>query len=193
MKEARFLIRLSNLAGFQPRDQESLLVKARSLAASRQGQVINLRVTPRALEFDLFCAPETPMDPFFEAWAAPLGLRLTCKRLDIPPPPVDAQSIVTEARQLFNDYRFWEVHEVLEGLWKERQGPEKQLIQGLILTAAALVHWQKNEVKVVWPMLQDAMRRLENQPANYFGWDVAALRKHFSEAIYRREITDLDV
>ena len=72
---------------------------------------------------------------------------------------------------------------MLEGLWKERQGSEKQLIQGLILTAAALVHWQKNEVKVVWPMLEDAMRRMENQPADYFGWNIAALRKHFLDAI----------
>jgi len=192
MKEARFLIRLSNEAGHQPFEQGSLLIKARSLAAPLKGKVINLRVTPTALEFDLFCAPETSIDPFFKTWES-LGQKLTCKRLDVPPPPIEAQAIVTEARQLFNEHRFWEVHEVLEGLWKVRHGSEKQLIQGLILTAAALVHWQKNEAKVVWPMLEDAMRRLENQPADYFGWPIAALRKHFLDAVRRREISDLSV
>lgn len=172
-------------------------MKARSLAAPLQGKVINLRVTPRAIEFDLFCVPGTPLDPFFEVWA-PLGPRLTSKRLDLPAgrqvfTPVEAQAIAAEARRLFNEHRFWEVHEVLEGLWKERRGSEKQLIQGLILTAAALVHWQKNEVKVMWSMLQDAMRRLENQPADYFGWNIAALRKHFQDAISRREMSDFTV
>ena len=42
------------------------------------------------------------MDPFFEAWT-PLGSKVTCKRLDVLPPPIEAQAIVTEARQLFNE------------------------------------------------------------------------------------------
>ena len=52
---------------------------------------------------------------------------------------------------------FWEVHEVLEGLWKERQGREKQLLQGLILVAASLVHAEKDEMAVTWRMMGDAL------------------------------------
>jgi hypothetical protein len=192
VKDARFLIRLANDKSATPVDQESLLVQARSLAAPLQGKVINLRVTPLAFEFDLFCSPDSALEDFFEAWK-PLGRLLSCKRLDVPPLPVDAQKIVTEARELFNEHRFWEVHEVLEGLWKERQGAEKQLVQGLILTAAALVHVQKNEMKVVWPMLEDALRRLENQPTHYYGWNIQALKKHFRGIIATREIVNWNV
>ena len=40
----------------------------------------------------------------------------------------------------FNNERFWECHEAFEGAWKQCTGDEKELIQGLILVAAALVH-----------------------------------------------------
>src|SRR5262249_9456508 len=89
-----------------------------------------------------------------------------------PPPEVVPEQVVAEARQLFNEERYWEAHEVLEGLWRNVTGSEKQLLQGLILTAAALVHEQKNERKVVPAMLDDAARRLETQPRTYYGLDV---------------------
>ena len=44
---------------------------------------------------------------------------------------------------------FGECHEALEGAWKQSIGDEKELIQGLILVAAALVHYQKDE-NAIW-------------------------------------------
>lgn len=178
MKDVRYLIRLANKRDFRPQDQGSLLKKARERASPLQGKVINLRVSPGAVEFDLFCAPALSLDPFFGAWLV-IGERLTVKRIDGPAAPVDAQASVTEARHLFNEHRFWEVHEVLEGLWKELKGPEKQLVQGLILAAAALVHVQKAEEAVAHTMMVDALRRLQGQPAAYHGWDIEKFRNHF--------------
>src|SRR5262249_22589033 len=147
------------------------------------GKAINLRVSPSAIEFDLFIAPEEDMSKFSSALKR-LGKVITCKRLDISPPPVEPSAVVAEARHLFNEQRFWEVHEVLEGLWKElHKGPEKELVQGLILTAAALVHVQKDEWSPVWTMLADAMRRLEEQPDTYYGWDIARFRDYFARAL----------
>src|ERR1019366_1826070 len=117
MNDARYLIRLTNNGDYQPQDQESLLKKVREQVSSLQGKVLNLRVSPMALEFDLFCSPGLALDPFLEAWRG-VGERLTVKRLDGPAVAAPAQDIVTEARHLFNEYRFWEVHEILEGLWK---------------------------------------------------------------------------
>ncbi len=192
MNEARYLIRLTNRGSHQPEDQPSLLKTVRAAAIPHNGKVINLRVTPSALEFDLFCDASLALPPFVEAWAA-IGFLISSKRLDLPPVALEAPEAVTEARSLFNEHRFWEVHEVLEGLWKKKTGSEKQLVQGLILAAAALVHAQKNEIPVIWPMLQDAMRRLEGQPAVYFGWDLLIFRKHFEAVLLRRKITPLRV
>ena len=93
-----------------------------------------------------------------------------------------------EARRLFNVQRFWHVHEELEKIWLKRQGREKELLQGLILVAAALVHYQKNEMPVVWPMLERALSRLEGQPDTYYGWDVAKFRNHFQNVLAQKKI-----
>jgi predicted metal-dependent hydrolase len=149
VKDARYLIRITNPGSWQPAQQAELLAQARALVSPFKGKAINLRVSPQAIAFDLF---------------------------------------IDEARHLFNEHRFWEVHEVLEGLWKEVKGSEKELVQGLILAAAALVHVQKDEPVPVWPMLADAMRRLNAQPDTYYGWDVAKFRDHFQKAIAQKKI-----
>jgi hypothetical protein len=187
MSDARYLIRIAHSGSFQPLDQADLLSKARALMVPIKGKAINLRVSRSAIELDLFIAPEEDVNRFVSVLKR-LGKVITCKRLDVPPPPIDPPAIVSEARRLFNEQRFWEVHEVLEGLWKEVRGTEKQLVQGLILVAAALVHVQKNEWPPVWTMLADALQRLEGQPEAYYGWDVAKFRKQFAHVLGDKKI-----
>ena len=187
MKDARYLIRIAHPKTYVPINQAELMAKARMLAVPLKGKVINLRVSPIAIEFDLFCSPEADIHEFVPAFKS-LGDVVTCKRLDLPPAPVDAQKTVTEARLLFNEHRFWEVHEVLEGLWKELSGSEKQLVQGLILAAAALVHAQKNENGVIWTMMKDALRRLEGQPTEYYGWNIEKFRTHFARVLAEEKL-----
>jgi len=164
-----------------------LLSQARVLAEPIKGKAINLRVTPVAIEFDLFCAPAADTGLFKEAFKA-LGDLVTCKRLDLPPVVSELQETVNEARRFFNDHRFWEVHEVLEGLWLKRSGMEKQLLQGLILMAAALVHAQKDEIPVMWTMIAEALKRLEDQPPEYHGWNIAKLRDHFARVLKTKKL-----
>ena len=187
IKEARYLIRLANERAHTPIEQTDLLKKVRELLVPQKAKAINLRVSPTAIEFDLFIEPDADVREFTST-LEPLGKLLTCKRLDLPPGPVSPVAIVSEARQLFNEQRFWEVHEVLEGLWKELKGSEKELVQGLIIAAAALVHVQKNEPNPVWKMLADALRRLKNQPEKYLGWDVKTFRDHFARVVDARKI-----
>src|SRR5258708_14271906 len=111
MKDARYLIRIAHSAFHKPSDQAALLAKARVLAGTIKGKTINLRVSPKAIEFDLFCTAESDLARLKAPFNA-LGEVITCKRLDVAPPPVDPEKIVKEARQLFNEHRFWEVHEV---------------------------------------------------------------------------------
>jgi hypothetical protein len=156
-----------------------LLSRVRRLAEPHLGKAINLRITPKAIEFDLFVPPDTNLTPILAALKG-LGDIITCKRLDIPPTARNANEIVLEARHLFNEYRFWEVHEVLEDLWKKCEGREKALVQGLILCAAAFVHAQKNETTVVWSLLADGIARLNDQPSDYYGWNIEKFRTQLS-------------
>jgi uncharacterized protein len=100
----------------------------------------------------------------------------------------DPQGIVDEGRRLFNAGRFWHVHETLEALWLRRQGKEKDLLQGLILVAASLVHAGNKKMDVVWPMLGRALAKLDHQPDVYYGWDVRKFRDHFARVLREKKI-----
>ena len=185
-KEARYVVRLSQ-NGYTPADQSVLLQKIKDLVRPLSGVAMNLRVSDFAIEFDLFCAPEADLNPFLTA-LAPVGGALSRRRLDIETPPPPPDQVIAEARELFNEQRFWEFHEVLEGLWKKTSGEEKQLLQGLILAAAAFVHVQKNEPGVVFQMLRDAVARLEHQPADYQGIDLAQLLSALQKIILTKNV-----
>lgn len=49
---------------------------------------------------------------------------------------------------LFNNNYFWEAHEIWEGLWKEKQGTEKDFLQAMILLSASLLqeHLHRTEI-----------------------------------------------
>ncbi len=179
---ARTLIRLANTDTYRPVDALALLDKVRECVVPLEGKAINLRVSHYAVEFDLFHDPQKTIEPFLNV-LAPLGQVLTCRRLDLPLPVPSTEKGVEEARAYFNEERYWEVHEVLEGLWKKASGFEKELLQGIILACAALVHAQKEDGGVVWTMLKDAARRLGHQPAEYHGWPVAAFLKNIQESL----------
>jgi predicted metal-dependent hydrolase len=100
----------------------------------------------------------------------------------------EPQAIVDEGRRLFNERRFWHVHEALEALWLVKQGKEKDLLQGLILIAASLVHAGNHKMDIAWPMMERALVKLEGQPDHYYGWDVRKFRDHFARVWAERKL-----
>lgn len=68
-----------------------------------------------------------------------------------------------EGIRLFNDARFFECHEVLEGLYQEAEETDKPFIEGLIQLAAAFrLFCDFGEVKGPVRMIYQALIRLEN-------------------------------
>lgn len=55
------------------------------------------------------------------------------------------KEIMREAGKLFSEERYWEAHTVLEDLWRASKGEKRTYLQGLILIAAAMVHYQRDE------------------------------------------------
>ncbi|MCK5905474.1 MAG: DUF309 domain-containing protein, partial [Gammaproteobacteria bacterium] len=93
----------------------------------------------------------------------------------------------------FNNERFWESHEALEGAWKQCTGSEKELIQGLILIAAAFVHYQKDENKVCLSVLGRAFKKLDNKSGKYHGVDVDSTKLKVIEMIDKKAITTFEI
>jgi hypothetical protein len=174
MEGPRYLVRLAHAQIYQPADQPQLLQQTRALVERLPVTVTNLRVSSRAVEFDCFTA--MPVDESLrQSWHA-IGPLITWRRLEEFSGTVDELRTMQEARQFFNEERFWEVHEALEPLWKLKRDPEKRWVQGLILAAAAFVHVQRNEPRIVEPMIGDALFRLKDAPDTFLNWPAAAFR-----------------
>ena len=56
-------------------------------------------------------------------------------------------SRLEEFVRLFNTKEFFEAHEVLEDLWMETEGEEKDFYKGLIQCAVAFAHLDRNNFK----------------------------------------------
>jgi uncharacterized protein len=181
VKEARYLVRIEHKGRYQPQDHSALLARARRLAEPFGAVVVNLRVASQALEFDCFPS-SNESDDLRSAWSS-IGALLVWRRLEEAVVSVDAEATVRQARDLFNEERYWEVHEALEPLWKERTGEEKRHIQALILASAAYVHHQKNELAVIPALLKESLARLANAPEDYYGWPISATRTALREGL----------
>ncbi len=70
---------------------------------------------------------------------------------------------------LFNNRKFFEAHEVLELLWLETEGKEKDFYKGLIQCAAAFVHHQRGNPRGAHKLYQRANNYLKSYLPHYGG------------------------
>jgi hypothetical protein len=145
-----------------------------------------------ATELDIFCPSRADLDLFI-AVIKPIVELEFLKDLNVAPPHKEGAELFSEARALFNAERYWECHEVLEGVWRLRQGEEKRLLQGIILTCAAFVHHQKNEEQVALRVLRRAANQLGYPYPTYGGFDLAHLRESVEEILRERRFRNFRV
>jgi len=67
---------------------------------------------------------------------------------------------LAEAARLFNEREFFACHDVLEEIWNESIGPERDLYQGLIHAAVALFHFTEGNFGGARKMYDSAVRYL---------------------------------
>lgn len=65
--------------------------------------------------------------------------------------------IIRRARTMFLEERYWEAHTVLEDLWKASEGPKKKTLQGIIIVAASMTHYQMDELDIAERMYGRAL------------------------------------
>lgn len=128
-----------------------------------------------ALELDIFCPTEADFEIFRSA-AEPFSKTEFVTNLNRAPEFLTDDEILAKARELFNAERYWECHEVLEGLWRQKVGDEKSLLQGIILVCAAFVHHQKGEDGVAASVLGRGAKLLAFPHMKYGPFDVPGLR-----------------
>lgn len=79
------------------------------------------------------------------------------------------------AIEQFNDGYWFESHETLEDLWQVTPLPDRTLFQGIIQTAAALVHFARGEYPGIFKLLDAASEKLIAFRPTHLGVDVDAL------------------
>ncbi len=174
----RFMIHLKN-SKYSPSHAHDLLVRARELSSIMRITVRDMRVSSRYLEFDV-SIPKDRLEQLIKK-LEPIGPLDHAKH--VIDEPMDKEEAIEKGRYYFNYERFWESHEVLEGAWKKSQGKEKELIQGIILVAAAFVHYQKNENEICLSIFNRALEKIGNATGKYQKIDVDALRNKVSSIL----------
>ncbi|TMI21005.1 DUF309 domain-containing protein [Candidatus Bathyarchaeota archaeon] len=169
----RYLVRLANNQDYLPKDVKMMQAKIRELLGSAE-KIGNLRISTSAIEFDLF-AEKDDLNKSESLLEAEISKVITLRSTEPRGSARGEQEALREGIDLFNQERFWEAHELLEEIWHPAKGVERDTIQGLILTAAALVHYQKNEKTVCVSILGRAMTKLGTID-NFKGLDTKRLR-----------------
>lgn len=172
------MIHLKN-SKYRPSNAHDLLVRARELTSIMKITIRDMRVSSRYLEFDV-SVPKERIEQLIKK-LEPIGEVDHAKH--VVDEPMEKDETIEKGRYYFNYERFWESHEVLEGAWKKSHGKEKDLLQGIILVAAAFVHYQKNENEICLSIFNRALEKIGDAKGKYHDIDVDALRSKVSAMI----------
>jgi predicted metal-dependent hydrolase len=91
----------------------------------------------------------------------------------------------TDGVELFNARNFYQAHDPWESLWLERFGEEKDFLQGLILSAVALHHYTRGNLRGARSRYRLSVDKLEKYPDAYWGVDLKNFRRRMSGTMHR--------
>ncbi|MEO9307434.1 conserved hypothetical protein [Nitrosotalea sinensis] len=177
------MIHLIN-SGYIPSDAKILLQQADQLTVDMDVIVRDMRVSTKYLEFDVSVKKED-LDLVVQKFKS-IGSLYDARHLIEE--HIEKEKALENAKKYFNDERYWECHEVLESVWKKTHEGEKDLVQGIILVAAALVHYQKYENDICISILNRSMEKFTRASGLYHGIDVDKFRKSVMNMISSKRI-----
>ncbi len=171
---------LRNTVPYTTKEAVYLLHRARELVEP-EATVRDARVSKKYIEFDISIPEDKDLSSIVSRMEdiSPLA-----SADEVTERYMEKDKAIMRAVQLFNDERYWEAHESLEYVWKNAAGMEKELLNGIILVAAAFVHDQKDERDVCISILHRAKRKLEGTADKfYYGIDIMRMVELLSDII----------
>jgi len=178
----RYLLYLKNQK-FRPSDAPNLLLEARTSIPKTDNIIIrDVRVAQRFIEFDVSLSGQELLDRIV------LNALSTIAEFEsyeiVKEENLSKEEAIDRARNLFNNEKFWKCHEVLEFVWKQAEGDEKKLLNGVILVAAALVHFQKGENKICMSILKRADDKIKSgKEEEYYRIKLNSLKENLRKII----------
>ena len=143
------------------------------------------RISKNYVEFDTTIS-KSNLDELIEK-LSPIGVLDHAKH--VVEEIIEKEQAIIDGVSYFNDERFWECHEILEGVWKNCTGDEKFLVQGLILVAAGLVHYQKDEDAICISIFNRALEKLENAKGEYHNINIDKIKETVMKMINSKDVS----
>lgn len=167
------MVHLEN-PGHAPQDAHAILAKSRELTSDMTRVIRDVRVASSHVELDI-SVDGAAIGKVIECLGS-VGPKIRARRITESETTTD--DAIRFGVECFNSERFWEAHESLEGVWLNcpRGTVERDMIQGMILVAAALVHHQKDEGAIALSIFGRASQKLQNAPDECYDIDIGAIR-----------------
>lgn len=181
----RYMVYLDN-PQFEPADADLILKKSRELTNSLDIIIRDCRIASDFIELDLSIEKKENIDKVFNLLKKISSIK---EIIEVKERHLSKEESIDRAIDLFNDEKYWWSHEALEMVWKEASGHEKQLLNGLILICAALVHFQKNENNICFSILERSMIKFLNvKDSNYYGINIDKIKILIRQILENKKI-----
>ena len=175
---------------YLPQDASSILSLSRNILKDYRIIIRDARIATHFLELDM----SIPATLEIEKIKSKLSGIASIVELDrIVETDLDKKISLKMARELFNNEKYWKTHEVLEGTWKHTQGHERALLNGIILVAAALVHYQKGEQAICISIMKRALVKLNNAYGNYHDIDIDSLKTQVTNIVNSSKLSSFKI
>jgi len=181
----RFMVYLNNQQ-FSSLDANSILKNARKSVGTHDVIVRDCRVSRFFIELDISISKEEKIENIIDLLKEISSLK---EFIEVKERLFKKKEAIERSIQLFNEEKYWWSHEVLEGIWKIASGSEKELLNGLILLAAAFVHDQKNEKEISLSILQRALTKLFSSSGTYYTINVDIIKEKIKNIIENNQIS----
>jgi len=179
------MLHLKNSSDLNRKMAKNILRQSRRLVSDMDLILRDCRISKKYVEFDT-SIQQSNLDELIEKLSS-IGPLDHAKH--VVEEIVEKEKAISEGISYFNNERFWECHEILEGVWKNCDGDEKFLVQGLILVAAGLVHYQKDEDAVCISIFNRALEKLENSSGEYHNINIDKIKKTVTDMIKSKDVS----
>ncbi len=171
--------------GYLPINSPDLVNQARKLCSDIGASVRVARVASKFVENDVTVEKQN-----FEAV---VEMFRPIAKLDngrhVVEEEIEKEDAIKDGIFYFNNERLWESHESWEGVWKKCYGKEKEVIQGIILVAAAFAHSQKNDDGIALGIFGRALEKIGDFSGTYNNIDVERIQRKITELRQTKELT----
>ena len=186
----RFMLYLNNKQFF-PSDANSILKKTRELTHSLDIIIRDCRISTKFIELDISISKKYHVDKVLNLLKTISSIK---ELIEVKERHFPKNEAINNARVLFNEEKYWWSHEALEMIWKESNGEEKQLLNGLILICAAFVHYQKDEYNVCLSILKRSIIKFSSvKKSIYYEINIDEIKKTITKILQSKEIVQFKI